>query len=162
MITTTLTPLAILLRNHQAGGRAALDLFERAASGQRERPYAEELRELALEAREDLDFTEAVMRRLGVRASPLQVAVLRVAERIGRLKPNGQLVRRAPLSDVIELEGLLASVTIKITGWQAANTSGVLTDAETTRLNQLLERARSQANRLTEMHQQAAADVLRS
>jgi hypothetical protein len=154
------TPLAILLRNHQAGGTAAIDLARRAARAQRTRPYAEELRQVAAEWREDLDFNESVMRRLGVRSSPLQVAALRLGERIGRLKPNGHLVRRAPLSDVIELEGLLATVEIKVAGWRAGLASGVLTDEETARLHRLLDRAGSQADRLTAMHQQAAADVL--
>ena len=153
-------PLEILLRNHHAGGLAAVDLFRRAAKGQRHRPYAAQLRELATEAREDLDFNESVMRRLGVAAAPAQVVALRLGERIGRLKPNGQMLRRAPLSDVVELEGLIATVHIKIAGWQAAQVSGVLTDDEAGRLEQLLQRGHSQADRLTEMHRQAAADVL--
>ena len=154
------TPLVILLRNHQAGGTAAIDFARRAARGQRGRPYAEELRRVAAEWREDLDFNESVMRRLGVRSSPLQVGALRLGERIGRLKPNGHLVRRAPLSDVIELEGLIAAVHIKVAGWRAGLASGVLTDEETERLHSLLTRAESQADRLTAMHQQAATDVL--
>ena len=154
------TPLVILLRNHQAGGTAAIDLARRAARGQRARPYAAELRQVAAEWREDLDFNESVMRRLGVSSSPLQVGALRLGERIGRLKPNGHLLRRAPLSDVIELEGLIAAVHIKVAGWRAGLASRVLTNEETERLHHLLARADSQADRLTAMHQQAATDVL--
>jgi len=152
--------LTVLLRNHQAGGRAALDLFRRAAAGQQSRPYGDQLRQLAVEAREDLDFNESVMRRLGVSPSPVQVAVLRLGERIGRLKPNGQLLRRAPLSDVIELEALIASVHIKIAGWQAAQVAGVLDDSEAATLERLVVRAHSQADRLTELHRTAAAAAL--
>ena len=154
------TPFAVLLRNHQAGGTAAIDFARRAARAQRARPYAEELRRVAAEWREDLDFNESVMRRLGVTSSPLQVAALRLGERLGRLKPNGYLIRRAPLSDVIELEGLIAAVHIKAAGWRAGLASGVLTDEETARLHGLLARADTQAERLTAMHQQAAEDVL--
>ncbi|MFP5283466.1 MAG: hypothetical protein ACLGIF_08460 [Actinomycetes bacterium] len=153
-------PFHILLRNHQAGGQAAVNLFRRAARAQRGRPYATQLRQLATEAREDLDFNESVMRRLGVRPSPVQVLALRAGGRIGRLKPNGQLLRRAPLSDLIELEGLIASVSIKLAGWQAAQVSGVLNEEETRQLDQLMVRARSQADRLSDLHQQAAATVL--
>lgn len=154
------TPLVVLLRNHQAGGLAAIDLIRRAAAAQRSRPYAEELRRVAAEWREDLDFNESVMRRLGVRPSPWQAGALRLGERVGRLKPNGHLLRRAPLSDVIELEGLIAAVHIKVAGWRAGLASRVLTDEETERLHRLLTRADSQAERLTAMHQEAAADVL--
>jgi hypothetical protein len=154
------TPLVVLLRNHQAGGRAAVDLFRRAASAQRARPYAPELRRMAQEAREDLDFNEGVMRRLGVRASPVQVAGTRLTERLGRYKPNGRLVGRTPLSDVVELEGLIATVHVKLAGWQAAQQGEFLTAEESARLDELADRARSQADRLSEMHRQAAADVL--
>jgi hypothetical protein len=155
-------PFVVLLRNHQAGGRAAVDLFIRAASGQRDRPYAAKLDLLAAEAREDLDFNEAVMRRLGVAPSRPQVVALRLAERVGRLKPNGRLLRRAPLSDVIELEGLIATVHIKIAGWQAAQVANRLEASELAELDRRLARAQTQADRLTEMHRTAATYALRT
>ncbi len=153
-------PFVVLLRNHQAGGRAATDLFNRAAASQRARPYGDQLAQLAREAREDLDFNERVMRRLGVSSSPLQVAALRLGERIGRLKPNGHLVRRAPLSDVIELEGLIATVHVKVAGWQAAQVAGVLTEDELAELDERLRRGQTQADMLTQMHRTAATRVL--
>lgn len=160
ILQTMPDPFVILLRNHQAGGRAAVDLFRRAAKGQRDRPYAAQLGQLAHEVREDLDFNESVMRRLGVSHSRPQVAALRIGERIGRLKPNGHLLRRAPLSDVVELEGLIATVHIKAAGWQAAQITGKLEPAEVTELDRLLARAQTQAERLTEMHRTAAEFAL--
>jgi hypothetical protein len=155
------TPFVILLRNHHAGGRAAVDLFVRAATAQRDRPYASQLDQLVVEAREDLGFNSGVMQRLGVSPSPIQVTALRLGERIGRLKPNGQLLRRAPLSDVVELEGLIATVHVKIAGWQAAQVAGVLEEGELAELDRLLGRAQTQAERLTEMHRTAAVRALR-
>ena len=153
-------PFAILLRNHQAGGRAAVDLFARAAAAQRQRSYGAQLDQLAREAREDLGFNERVMRRLGVSPSRSQVALLRLGERIGRLKPNGHLVGRAPLSDVIELEALIATVHVKIAGWQAAQVAGVLEEGELAELDGLVDRALAQAERLTQMHRTAAVAAL--
>jgi hypothetical protein len=154
------SPLVVLLRNHQAGGRAAIDLLNRAAAAQRARPYAQQLRELAAEFREDLDFNEGVMGRLGVRPSPVQVVALRAGERVGRLKPNGGLLHRMPLSDVVELEALIATVHVKLAGWQAAQVSGVLTADESARLDELMRRALTQADRLVQMHGEAAAVAL--
>lgn len=154
------TPFAILLRNHQAGGRAAVDLFTRAAVAQRDRSYGAELDRLTREAREDLGFNERVMRRLGVPPFRSLVIAARLGERLGRLKPNGHLVRRAPLSDVIELEALIATVHVKVAGWQAAQVAGVLEEGELAELEGLVERGRTQADRLTEMHRSAAARVL--
>ena len=154
------TPFAVLLRNHQAGGRAAVDLFARAAAAQRDRPYGPQLDQLAREAREDVSFNERVMRRLGVSPSRSQVTALRLGERIGRLKPNGHLLRRAPLSDVVELEALIATVHIKIAGWQAAQVAGVLEESELVELKGLLDRAQTQADALTKMHRTAATYAL--
>ena len=72
-------PFVVLLRNHQAGGRAAVDLFRRAATGQRGRPYGAQLHQLAVEAREDLDFNESVMRRLDT-DSPSPSATISMAD----------------------------------------------------------------------------------
>ncbi len=156
------SPLVVLLRNHQAGGRAALDLLDRAIDGQRARSWADGLRTLRGEYREDLDFNESVMRRLRVQASPVQVLGTRLAERVGRLKPNGRIVRRSPLSDVVELEGLIAAVHVKVAGWQAAQVGEFLTAEESARLEELEARAHTQAERLSGMHAQAAADALGS
>lgn len=155
------SPLVVLLRNHQAGGRAALDLFDRAIAGQRARPYADGLRTLRDECREDLDFNESVMRRLRVQASPVQVLGTRLTERVGRLKPNGRVVGRSPISDVVELEGLIAAVHVKVAGWQAAQAGEFLTAEESARLEELEARAHTQAERLSAMHAEVAADVLR-
>ncbi|SDE42092.1 hypothetical protein [Auraticoccus monumenti] len=153
-------PFVILLRNHQAGGRAAIDLFTRTAAAQRDRSYGAELERLLAEAREDLAFNERVMRRLGVPPFRALVVAARVGERLGRLKPNGHLVRRAPLSDVIELEGLIATVSVKVAGWEAAQVAGELLEGELAELEGLIQRGHSQTERLTEMHRTAAADVL--
>lgn len=153
-------PFTILLRNHQAGGRAAIDLFTRAAAAQRSRSYGAQLDQLVTEAREDLAFNERVMRRLGVPPFRALVVAARVGERLGRLKPNGHLVRRAPLSDVIELEGLIATVSVKVAGWQAAQVAGELLASELAELEGLIARAGTQTERLTEMHRTAAARVL--
>ena len=49
---------------------------------------------------------------------------------------------------------------VKLAGWYAAQVAGFLTVAELERLEELVVRARSQADRLVEMHQQAARDAL--
>jgi hypothetical protein len=48
------SPLAVYLRNHAAAAQAGGDLFRRTVSNHRRKPYAEELRQLAAGAREDL------------------------------------------------------------------------------------------------------------
>jgi hypothetical protein len=47
-----------------------------------------------------------VMDERGMRRPRLKPALGEVAERAGRLKPNGTLIRRSPVTPLVELEGL--------------------------------------------------------
>jgi len=85
-------------------------------------------------------------------------AAMQAGELAGRLKPNGRIVRRSPLSDLVEVEGLLDAVRAKAAGWQAllaADPAHFAADVEP-----LVGRAESQINRLVEIHRTVAADVL--
>jgi hypothetical protein len=152
-------PLAIYLRNHEAAAHGGLDLFRRTAASQRDRPYAGELAELTTEIEQDLQSLRAIMRAIGVSPDLIQGLVFRVGERVGRLKPNGRLLGRAPLSDLIEIEGLLDAVRAKAAGWHAlsAVASPEWSDAADT--TALYQRALHQAERLSAIHRQVAARV---
>src|SRR6476661_7297512 len=118
------TPLAIYLRNHEAAGRAGYALFRRASASRRRRPYGAELSELAGEVAEDLSSLQLVLRANGVQPDHVLGTALRIGERVGRLKPNGRILTRAPLSDLVEIEGLLNAVHAKGSGWQALKAAG--------------------------------------
>ena len=152
-------PLAIYLRNHEAAGQAGLDLFRRAAANQRNRPYAGELAELATEIEQDLESLRAIMRAAGVSPDRVQALALRLGERVGRLKPNGQLLGRAPLSDLIEVEGLLDAVRAKAAGWHALSCVPTPRWGDAADTESLYQRALGQAERLSAIHRQVAARV---
>lgn len=155
-----MSPLEIYLRNHEAAARAGYDLFRRTSANQRKKPYAAELTELTAEVREDLRALRRMMREVGVRPDVVLGTALRVGERIGRLKPNGHLLTRAPLSDLIEIEGLLNAVRAKWAGWQALAAARSDGWGDTIDLEALIARADSQIQRLATLHRAAAADVL--
>ena len=56
---------------------------------------------------------------MGVAPQTFKVAAAWMAERVGRLKPNGQLTGYSPLSRLIEIEGLLALVRGARSMWLA-------------------------------------------
>jgi hypothetical protein len=58
-----------------------------------------------------------LMRRLGVPRSPVKLAFGWSAEKLGRLKPNGQLTGYTPLARLLELEGLAAGINAKHALW---------------------------------------------
>ena len=151
--------LAIYLRNHEAAAQAGRDLFRRTAANQRDRPYAAQLAELAAEVEEDLDSLHAIMRAARVSPDLVQGLALRLGERVGRLKPNGRLLGRAPLSDLIEVEALVVAVRAKAAGWQALSSVPAADWSETADTQVLYERAVDQAERLNAIHRQVAARV---
>jgi hypothetical protein len=150
--------LALYLRNHEAAAQGGADLFRRAAANLRQRPYADEVRALRTEVVEDLRTLRGLMRRLQVRPDPVLGTAIRVGERIGRLKPNGHLLTRSPLSDLVEVEAMLDAVFAKANGWRALAAAGV--GGSESELAELLERAEGQVRRLQELHREVSASVL--
>ena len=149
------------LRNHEAAARAGQDLIRRTAASQGRRPYGENLRRLVVESQEDLDALHGLMRRLGVGADRLGGAALQLGERVGRLKPNGRLVRRSLVSNLVEIEGVLGDLQLKAASWRALLAAGVA-DRDELDVADLLARAERQLERLTTVHRQAAVASLPS
>lgn len=99
------------------------------------------------------------MKRLEVSESKLKPAVAVVGERLGRLKPNGQLLGYSPLSRVDELELLQIGVTGKRRLWRALeHTHGE--ELSEFALAELAERATKQLRRLEALHLKAASLAL--
>lgn len=153
MITESRTALATYLRNHEAVARGGVALFARVARGQRDRPYGAELSGLRDDVRVDLASLRTIMRRLDVDRARLLGAAVETGEALGRLKPNGRLVRRAPVTDLLEVEAMLDAVRAKTAGWQALAAAGVGPSEE---LVTLQDRAAEQADRLQAVHLVAA------
>ena len=154
--------LSIYLRNHEAAARAGYDLVRRAATSQRKRPHGGELRVLAAEDGQDLEALRLLMAHLDVPPDRVLGVTARLGERAGRLKPNGHLVRRAPLSDLVEVEGVLNALQLKASGWRALAAAGVGDLDPTTDLDALALRAEAQIARVTPLHTQVAAGALRA
>lgn len=128
--------LGIYLNDHLAGASAGTELARRIS---RTHP---ELRVLADDVDADRKELLDVMRSFGVEPRPHKEAIGWLTEKAGRLKLNGRLLGRSPLSDVLELEALRTGIDAKATMWRTLQTlPGV--DAE--RLDRLLRRAESQA-----------------
>lgn len=98
---------------------------------------------------------------LGVSTDHPKVALGRLTEKARRLKPNGRLFSRSPLSDVLELESMLLGVQGKASCWR---TLRVLTEDDdrlyAEHLDALLERAEHQTATLEELLLAAAAHTL--
>lgn len=153
--------LAIYLNDHLAGATAGSARFARAARSHRGSETGEVLARLSEEVAEDKRTLARYMRLLGVqRQLGLQLAG-RAGEAVGSLKPNGRLLKRSPLSTVVELEVLSLGVQGKGAVWlslrELARTDDRL-DAD--ELELLVERARRQSAELERLRRAAVAEVL--
>lgn len=157
------TSLATYLRNHEAAAAAGQQLFERVARSHRDRDHGEELRQLAVAVADDLDLLRRLMTDLGIDHAPVRAGLLRITERLARLKPNGTLMRRSPLTDLIEVEALLDAVHAKAAGWDALRAADVGEDQRLgteQRVSHLAERADDQLDSLRRIHLAVAAESL--
>lgn len=153
--------LTIYLNDHLAGATAGLELFRRAARTQRGTPAGPELARLTAEVTEDRDSLLSVMRRLGVPVRQYKVLGGWVGEKVGRVKLNGHLLTRSPLSNLVELEALRLGVEGKGAGWRllraVAEQDPRLDPAD---LDRLVERAQDQVGRLEALRMQAGRAAL--
>ena len=152
--------LAVYVRNHLAAARGGLDLFRRVARSTEGTDAGPEVAALAAEVDVDLRTLLAIAQNLGIGENKPFGFAARAGETLGRLKPNGSLVRRSPLTDLIEIEGLLDAVAAKLAGW-----NGLLCapDARIGRVRDRIEdlhrRALDQRSRIHALHDDAATRV---
>lgn len=153
--------LSIYLNDHLGGSTVGRELVHRAAKSNRGTEYGAFLEGLAREIDEDRETLLSVMRDLGVGIDRVKVAGGWVAEKAGRLKPNGHLLSYSPLSRVVELEGLLLGVRGKLGLWTALE----LLSADEPRLAAvglpaLIARAEKQIQGLDEHRLRAVGEAL--
>ena len=160
--TSGATPdlLGIYLNDHLAGSTGGLELFRRAARSQRDTPAGAPLARLAADVAADRAALLDLMAALGVRPQRYKRYLAWAAEKAGRLKLNGRLVRRSPLSGVLELEALVMGVEGKDAGWRTLRALAERDDRlDRRRLDELHDRARAQVRTLEELRLQQADEV---
>jgi hypothetical protein len=112
--------LAIYLNDHLAGAALGVELARRLRSNNRDDPaLGQPLAEICAEIEADRATLQEAMQRLEIDRSVAKPALAWVAEKLGRLKLNGQLRGYSPLSRLVELEGLAIGIAGKLQLWQA-------------------------------------------
>ena len=144
--------LAIYVRDHLAGAAGGVALARRAAGTTRQLDpqAATTLSRLVREIDEDGRALRRCATALGIRQPRLRALSASIAERLGRMKLNGQLLGTSALSPVLELELLIMAVTGKARGWRNLATlapDGVPDDIDLEALEQrsLQQRAQLEA-----------------
>jgi hypothetical protein len=152
--------LSIYLNDHLAGSTGGLELAKRTRGANEGTEYGEPLGRITHEIEQDRDALIRLMETLEVKRDHLKVAAGWVAEKLGRLKPNGQLTGYSPLSRLIELEGLAVGITGKQSLWDALlEVAGEDARLDAEELRRLSRRAEEQREEVWKLRQRAAGDA---
>lgn len=154
--------LRIYMTDQLALGVLWREIARRACSSGDGDPEGAALARVAEAISEDVELFEQMMRRLGFSTRSPKSVLAVVAERLGRLKLNGRLVSRSPLSRFEELDFLLMGIDGKVVLWQnLRDGAGLGERLPDINFERLIERARSQRAELEPFHAQAAQAALR-
>lgn len=153
--------LGLYLNDHLAGATAGTELAKRLAGENRDRPGGQALAGLADDVGEDRAALLAVMATLDVPVRRYKEVLGWVGEKAGRLKLNGRVLSRSPLSQVVGLEAMLLGIEGKAALWRtlrarAAADSRLAVDG----FDILLGRAREQAELVESLRVLAAAEAV--
>lgn len=147
------------LQHHWAGANGGVAFFDRVGRTHGDPAAAAEIRLMADVNREDRETLRRIMLSLGAKPSRLAATTARTGEWLARFKPNGRVVRRSPLTDVLEVEALRLAVSGKRIGWQfltalAEHDSRL----DRTHLDALVSRADEQLKQLHDIHLRVALE----
>ncbi|MBL1109784.1 hypothetical protein JK361_35330 [Streptomyces sp. 5-8] len=155
--------LSIYLNDHLAGATAGTQRAGHLARVARGSALGRALGPVATEIAQDRMTLVGIMRDLGVPVHRHKVCAGWVAEKLARLKGNGRLVQRSPLSTVLELEALRLGVEGKAAGWQTLRRlTGENERLDPALLDRLLERARKQQDTVEEWRIRQVEAALRT
>ena len=148
--------LGIYLNDHLAGSIVGYELAKRSASSNQGTTFGEFLETLVSELETDRASLEEVMDQVAVAKDHVKPALGWLAEKVGRLKLNGQIRGYSPLSRVLELEGLRAGVEAKLCLWTSLKELSVSDGRLVMDFDRLIERAMTQQSGLEEHRTEAA------
>jgi hypothetical protein len=155
--------LDIYLNDHLAGATAGAELVRRMVQEHGDSPYGDDLKNLAAEISQDRQALLRLLADLDVPVKHYKVYGAWLGEKIGRVKPNGRLLRRSGLTVLVELEALRLGVQGKALLWRALlSVSAQDSRLDSDRLEQLLQRAGQQSETLDSLHGRAATELLSS
>ena len=160
MTATAIDYLETYLQDHRAGAAMGSDLARRLADENLGTPYEDFLTGIAQEIEHYVETLDEIMDRFGVSPSSMKNAGAKVAEKLGRLKPNEQLSGYSPLSRVLEFEGLRGGVKAKLGLWDSLAELAPHDDRlDPAEIAALQSKAEKQLEGLREQHRKAAHEA---
>lgn len=154
--------LGLYLSDHFTGATAGLERMEFMTRSYRDTPFHAELAEATEKLRAERELYRDLLDRLGVPRRPHRQVAAWLGERAGRLKLNGRITRRSPMSAALDAEFMRAAVMAKIGGWQTLRRHADEMGLDPQQLDELVERARGQIELLDRFHEYARERAFRN
>jgi hypothetical protein len=151
--------LRIYLQDHHAAAVAGVRRARQLAEAERASADGETLARIAADIDEDRRTLESILRTNHVAANPAKDALSVAAELAARLKPNGSVVQRSPLTTLIELEAMQMAARGKRCLWQALGAAGIDVGPAVD-LDELVKRADDQLVALTDVHERRSRGAI--
>jgi hypothetical protein len=153
--------LSTHLNDHLALATAAVELASRAAGAMAARPWGPVVTALPAELEAERQAVLTVMSACHVGRDRVKELAAWAGEKAGRLKTNGRLTGRSPLSDVVELEAL-AMLVLALRGFWHGLAEAWDGDARlgTVDAGARAEAAGARLDRVEEARDRAAVSVL--
>jgi hypothetical protein len=154
--------LGVYLNDHLAGATVGLELARRmAASAEPGSETAAIAKRLVSEISADRSALVRMMAAVGVKIRGYKVFAAWAGEKAGRLKLNGHVLSRSPLSALEETEMLRLGVEGKAAGWRTLRVVAQRDSRlDTAQLDELLARATRQSDVLEGLRVSIAEQVL--
>ena len=153
--------LGLYLSDHLSGSTAGVSRIQRMADAYADTPVAADLARVSAELQRERDLLEGLIHDLDVRQRPHRQAAAWLAEHAGRLKLNGRIVRRSPMTMVLEAELMRAAILGKIGGWQTLEELAPDLGLDPATFVKLGDDARSQIDALSRVHDHARRNAFR-
>lgn len=148
--------LGIYVNDHLMAATGGIELVRRMIGSHRGDQYQQPLEQLLGQLREEKSAHLKMADTLGIPVRQYKQLASWVGEKFARVKPNGHLLSRSPLSDVLEFEVLTSAVLAKRAGFE---TLREVAETEPTLDKQLLDRLITQADEQHDWLSEARREV---
>jgi hypothetical protein len=152
--------LAIYCNDHIASAAGGIELVSRMVGAHKGTRYEDRLRQLLDELHEEKAALVSITRALGLPVRQYKQVAVWAAEKASRLKLNGHLLSRSPLSSLVEFEFLASAVRGKRSGLETLRIAATVDPRiDAALLDGLIEQANRQYRWLTDVRREVAAGL---
>lgn len=154
--------LGLYLSDHLTGAEAGAQRIERMAQDFIDTPAAAILAELSADIGAERDLLADLLPALGMSRLRHRQAVSSIGERLGRLKLNGRVTQRSPMTLVLETELMRSAILGKRGGWQTLEANAEDLGLDPDFFTGLVRAAEEQVQQLDRVHDYARQRAFRT